>query len=180
MSKKMSQFLVKALMIISCLSLQSCTEPADKFFETAILNTNIIADFASPKLAKYISDEAAEIPNIPSSKKNGDEAGKVVQNKILFIDSALNNIKGLNAGSDDRKVIQEKSIALFEFVIPIYKNEYAKYAVLCDSKADPAEKEALADAIDKKYGATFEAMYLELMDAGKVFAEENNLNVDWN
>ena len=95
------------------------------------------------------------------------------------MEKSLNDIKALNASSEDRKAIKEKSIALYEFVIPVYKNEYTNYAKLCDSKADEAQKTAMAQSIEQKYGAKFEQMYTDLMETGKVFANENKLNVDW-
>lgn len=168
-----------AAVALFAFSAQSCAEPADKFFSTAILNTNMISDFATPTLAKHINDETVEFPDIPSSKKKGDEAGKLLQNNILYLEKSLNDIKALNASSDDRKAIKEKSIALYEFVIPVYKNEYTNYAKLCDSKADQAQKEALENAIEQKYAAKFEKMYIDLLETGKVFADENKLNVDW-
>lgn len=178
-SKTFSYYGALALLVIFTLSLHSCAEPADKFFATAILNTNTISDFATPTLAKHINDETTEFPDIPSSKKNGDEAGKLVQNNILYMEKSLNDIKALNASSEDRKAIKEKSIALYEFVIPVYKNEYTSYAKLCDTKADEAQKTALAQSIEQKYGAKFEQMYTDLMETGKLFANENKLNVDW-
>lgn len=179
-SNTFNRYYAIATLVVLALFTQSCAEPADKFFATAILNTNTISDFATPTLAKHINDETTEFPDIPSSKKNGDEAGKLVSNNILYMEKSLNDIKALNANSDDRKAIKEKSIALYEFVIPVYKNEYTNYAKLCDSKADQTKKDELAKSIEQKYGATFEKMYIDLMETGKVFATENKLNVDWN
>ncbi len=177
--KTLTHFYTLALPVIFSLSIQSCAEPADQFFATTILNTNTITDFATPTLAKHINDETTEFPDIPSSKKKGDEAQKLIQNNIMYMEKSLNDIKALNASSDDRKAIKEKSTALYEFVIPVYKNEYTNYAKLCDSKADQAKKDELEQSIEQKYGAKFEKMYNELVDSGKVFADENKLNVDW-
>lgn len=179
-SKMFNHYYTIVLLLVFSLFAQSCTEPADKFFATAILNTNTISDFGTPILAKHITDETVEFPDIPSSKKNGDEAGKLISNNILYMEKSLNDIKALNASTDDRKAIKEKSIALYEFVIPVYKNEYTNYAKLCDSKADQAQKDALASSIEQKYAAQFERMYTDLMNTGKAFADDNKLNVDWN
>lgn len=179
MTHTITKYSASAMVAIFAFSAQSCSEPADKFFATAILNTNTISDFATPTLAKHINDETTEFPDIPSSKKKGDEAGKLIQNNILYMEKSLNDIKALNANSDDRKAIKEKSIALYEFVIPVYKNEYTDYAKLCDSKADQTKKDDLASTIEQKYAPTFEKMYTDLMETGKAFAAENKLNVDW-
>jgi len=178
-TQNITKYSATAMVAIFAFSLQSCAEPADKFFATAVLNTNTINDFATPILAKHINDETLEFPDIPSSKKKGDEAITLINNKILYLEKSLKDIKALNANSDDRKAIQKKSVALYEYVIPVYKNEYINYAKLCDSKADQAKKDEISTAIEEKYATKFEQMYIDLTDDGKAFAKENNLNVDW-
>jgi hypothetical protein len=168
-----------ASLLTICLFLQSCSEPADKFFGVAVLNTNTINDFGTSTLAKHISDETLEFPDIPSSKKKGDEAVISVSNNILYMEKSLKDIKALSASDDSRKEIKEKAIALYEFAIPVYKNEYTAYARLCDSKAPQAQKDEILNTIEQKYSAEFESRYAELLAKGKVFADENNIPVDW-
>jgi len=177
--KAFTATLALALLLSVSLFFQSCSEPADKFFGVTVLNTNTISDFGTPILAKHISDETLEFPDIPSSKKNGDEAVKHVQNNILYMEKSLKDIKALSAGDDSRKSIKEKSLALYEFVIPVYKNEYTAYAKLCDGKAPQAQKDAIIKSIEQKYNAGFEAKYGALLADGKAFAAENNIDVDW-
>lgn len=169
---------LKLLLFLSII-LQSCAEPADKFFGVAILNTNTITDFATPILAKHISDEAVEYPNIPSSKKKGDEALRYVQNQILYMEKSLKDIKALSENGDTRKEIKAQAISLYEYVIPVYKNEYSAYAKLCDAKGPTIQKEEIIDTISKKYTTEFEKRYTLLMSNGKAFAEANKLNVSW-
>lgn len=167
------------LLLSTCLFLPSCSEPADQFFGAAILNTNTISDFGTTTLAKHIDDETTEFADIPSSKKKGDEASIHVKNNILYMEKSLKDIKALSATDDTRKTIKEESIALYEFVIPVYKNEYTVYAKLCDSKAPQAQKEEILKSIEQKYNAGFESRYAALLAHGKAFAEQNNINVDW-
>lgn len=168
-----------ALLIVLSVFLQSCSETADKFFGVAVLNTNTITDFGTPILAKHINDETIEFPDIPSSKKKGDEAIKHIQNNILYMEKTLKDIKALSANDESRKVIKEQSIALYELVIPVYKNEYTAYAKLCDDKAPQAQKDEIIKSIEQKYNAAFEKQYAALLSNGKTFAKDNNLNVDW-
>lgn len=160
------------------LFLQSCTETADNFFGIAILNTNFISRFATPSMAKEINGQTIEYPDIPSSKKKGDEAISYVKNQILYIEKSLNDIKALSA-SGERKVIKDQAIALYEYVLPVYKNEYTAYAKLCDEKGTQEQKDKLIKAIEEKYNPEFEKKYAILLENGKAFAEENNLNVKW-
>lgn len=162
------------------LCLQSCSESADKFFGIAVLNTNMINDFGTPILAKHINDNTIEFDDIPSSKNKGDEAVNDVKNKILYLEKSLNDIKALADGDEMRKKIKSESIALYEFVIPVYKNEYMSYAKLCDSKATQEQKDKIIKSIEEKYYADFEAKYEALLSDGKVFAKQNNINVNFN
>ncbi|SDZ79990.1 hypothetical protein [Pedobacter hartonius] len=168
-----------ALLLTISLFFQSCSEPADKFFGVAVLNTNTINDFGTSTLAKHISDETLEFPDIPSSKKKGDEAVTSVNNNVLYMEKSLKDIEALSASDDSRKGIKEKAIALYKFVIPVYKNEYTAYARLCDNKAPQAQKDEILNAVEQKYSAEFESRYAELLAKGKIFAEQNNIPVDW-
>ena len=168
------------LFFISTILLQSCSEPADKFFDVAVLNTNTMTDFGTPILAKHINDETIEYPNTPSSKKKGNEALTQVQNNILYMEKALKDIEALSANSDSRKALKEQAISLYKFVIPVYKNEYTAYAKLCDAKGSQEQKEELAKLIEQKYYTGFEKRYTTLIASGKAFAQANNIDVHWN
>ncbi|MEN5195697.1 hypothetical protein [Sphingobacterium faecium] len=167
------------LLLTSVIFLQSCSEPADKFFGVAILNTNMITDFGTPAFTKQLHDHSVEYPDIPSSKKNGNEAAEVVKNKVLYLEKVLKDLEALSANDDGRKEIKEQAIALYEFVLPVYKNEYTAYAKLCDAHAPQEQKEEISTAIEQKYSAEFEKRITSLLALGKEFATENNLNVNW-
>ena len=96
------------------------------------------------------------------------------------MEKALKDIKALTASDDRRKVIKQQSVALYELVIPVYKNEYTAYAKLCDAKAAQAQKDEIIKSIEQQYSAQFEKHYDALLSNGKVFAKDNNLNVSWN
>lgn len=172
--KQLLSFLALGLLLLS-----SCSESPSKFFDITILNTNTIKDFASPDLARHIQDETTEFPDIPSSKKKGDEAVKYVKMHTLFMDQALEKIKKISASGDEQKEIQKLSIDLYEYVIPVYKNEYLAYAKLCDTKGDQSAKDEIIKNIDTKYGPTFVQKHDALMDKGKAYAEKHNIQVSW-
>jgi len=176
LSSKSSIFIlsVVALLLSACFG-----ESPQRFFDISILNTNMITDFATPRLSKSIDDQTKEYPDIPSSKKKGNEAVEFVTNKVLYLEQSLEKIKKLSTSGEDTKEIKAISTQLYELVIPVYKNEYMAYAKLCDSKGSQQEKETMAAAIDAKYAASFEQKYNALLEKGKRYAEENNLPVDW-
>ena len=160
------------------LFLSACTESADRFFGIAVLNTNMLREFGTPTFARRLNDETKEFPGVPASRKNGDEAQKSISNKIMFIEKSIKDIRSLSE-SGLRKEIKQQSLELFEFVLPVYKNEYMAYAKLCDAKGPQEQKDQIIKEIDEKYNEAFEQKYIPLLEKGKVFAKENNLNVKW-
>lgn len=169
------------LSILTLLTLffSACSETPERFFDIAILNTNMINDFASEDLARHINDETKEYPDIPSSKKKGDEAAVSLNNKILYLEQSLEKVKKLSASGEEEKEIKALSQQLYELVIPVYKNEYLTYAKLCDSKGSQSAKDDIIKNIDEKYGARFEEHFNALMEKGKVYAQKHNIQVNW-
>jgi hypothetical protein len=161
-------------------TLASCTMPisADKFFGIAVLNTNLINTFATPQAAKRIQDQTIEFEDMPSSKKKGDEARKNVETTVLTLEQALEKVKEL-PDSESTQEIKNEAVALYEYVLPVYKNEYMAYAKLCDAKGPQDQKDAIIQTINDKYAASFERMYSSFLVKGKAFADANNLNVNW-
>ncbi|SHF27471.1 hypothetical protein [Pedobacter caeni] len=176
--KKAHAHLLLSMLFTGLLFLTSCTESADRFFGIAVLNTNSLREFGMPVFAKRLDDETKEFPNVPSSKKKGDEAQKRIANSILYIEKSLKEIKELSE-SGDKKEIKQLSLELYELVLPVYKNEYMAYAKLCDTKAPQEQKDLIIKAIDEKYNDAFEKKYALLLEKGKAFAIANNLNVKW-
>lgn len=167
-------FLLASLFFIAC---QSASP--DKFFGQVVLNTNLIADFDPATFGKRLQQETVEFPDIPSSKKNGDEAQQIVNLKVLTVEKAIKDIKGLTVSDDDAKVLQEQSIQLFEAVLPVYKNEYAAYAKLCDTKGTDEEKQQLLQKIEKEYLPKIDGLFENVYDLGKKYADKHQLNVKW-
>lgn len=171
--------LVQALLI--CFFLSSCQyERPQQFFDTVVLNTNYIADFAPEVFGRRLDQEAAEYPDIPSSKKNGDEAQQVVSIKIQSIEKAMAAIQKIDASGADAEALKQKSLELFETVLPAYKNEYFAYAKLCDSKGTDSEKQLLLAKIESHYMPAADALFVALQEMGKSYATKHNLNVNWN
>jgi Skp family chaperone for outer membrane proteins len=175
----LSQKPLAALLILITLFFSACSETPERFFDIAILNTNMINDFASADLARHINDETKEFPDIPSSKKKGNEAATNLHNKILYLEQSLEKVKKLSASGDEEKEIKKLSQQLYELVIPVYKNEYLAYAKLCDSKGSQTAKDELIKNIDQKYGARFEQNFNGLMEKGKAYAQEHHIQVNW-
>ncbi|WP_029274873.1 hypothetical protein [Pedobacter borealis] len=168
-----------AILILITFFFSACSETPAHFFDITILNTNMISDFASADLARHLNDETKEYPDIPSSKKKGNEATTNLNNKILYLEQSLEKVKKLSISGDEEKEIKALSQQLYELVIPVYKNEYLAYAKLCDSKGSQSAKDEIINSIDQKYGAHFEQNFNALMEKGKAYAKKNNIQVNW-
>ena len=94
-SKTFSYFLISTVLFLS-----ACSETPERFFDIAILNTNMINDFASPDLARHINEETKEFPDIPSSKKKGNEAFIPVYNNEYLAYAKLCDAKGSQSAKD--------------------------------------------------------------------------------
>jgi len=158
----------------------ACQSPSpETFFGKVVLNTNLVADFAPERYGKQLEQETVEFADMPSSKKVGDEAQKSVGIKIQVVEKALKDIKELNVSDADAKALKEQSIALFEKVLPVYKNEYTAYAKLCDGKGSAEEKQALLQKIEKNDMPSINEVFDNVYALGKAYAEKHNLNVNW-
>lgn len=158
----------------------ACQAPnPESFFGKVVLNTNLVADFAPDRFGKRLEQETVEFADISSSKKTGDEAQKSVDIKIQTVEKALKDINALNVSDDDAKALKEKSIALFEKVLPVYKNEYTAYAKLCDTKGSAEKKQELLQKIQQDYMPGIDKTFDEVYVLGKAYAEKHNLNVNW-
>lgn len=174
---KQFHFIILALVTLSFFACQSSSP--DKFFGQVVLNTNLIADFDPATFGKRLEEETVEFPDVPSSKKNGNEAQEIVRIKIMSVEKAINDIKNLHVSDEDAKALQEQSVKLFEAVLPVYKNEYTAYAKLCDEKGPQEEKNVLLEKIERENLPAINSLFDSVYDLGKKYAEKHQLNVNW-
>ena len=103
---------------------------------------------------------------------------EVVESKLKFVEENYEKLKSFSQ-TDDTKAIIQKSIALHELIIPVYKNEYMQLAKLYDNNAPEHEIEKLKKAIHDKYFLKFEESYNQLINSGKLYAKEHDIEVRW-
>ncbi len=152
-----------SILIFSC----SSTTP-ETYFNTAVLNTNMFAGFGSNGILRQMgSGEADKTYN----KKQMDV-------KIKFIEENFEKVKDLKQ-TDDTKEMINASLALYEYILPVYKTEYVKLAELFDSGAAEAEIQSFNKSIQDKYYNGFKELYDNLIRIGKMYAEKHNIKVNW-
>ena len=103
---------------------------------------------------------------------------EIIDNEITSLESHLGSVRKLKETEDSRDILQA-AIALHEYVLPVYRNEYQQLARLYDEGAAQDQTESLALAIESKYRAGFEKLHDQLIAAGKPYAARHNINVKW-
>ncbi|KGE12935.1 hypothetical protein [Sphingobacterium deserti] len=158
----------------------SCNRPSpDQFFQTTILNTNILHEFGSERYTKSLLAETVEFADMPDSKKKGNEAQQVVELKIAYIEQTIKKIEDNEAPDEDGEVIKQKSLELFNYVLPVYKKDYLELAAMCDKKQSENEISEKSDNIIQTYAPTFEEKYVNLIGLGEQYASKHNINASF-
>ena len=124
-------------------------------------------------LSDKVNHEATEM--MQSFKKTTKE---VLETKIVFIEKAFEDVKALKKQYDNIEMI-EASIALYEFVLPVYKSVYSKLAAMYDAGAAASLINELAQDIHKKNYSTYDRLSSRLFTAGKKYADKNYIKVNY-
>ena len=94
------------------------------------------------------------------------------------METNLKKLQGLNETEDTKEVVHA-SMALHEYILPVYKTEYQQLAKLYDEGASDESIQAQAQAIKDRYAPKFDELYNKLIGIGKLFAERHNIKVNW-
>lgn len=156
-----------------------CTAPdPEKIFGEAVLNSNMFHTFAAESMYREWGQ--------PSVKMVGNDVNNIVpmtrmemlENKIASIEPNLKKIEALPKNDDTRAMI-EASLALHNYILPVYKTEYKQLAKLYDDNAPQEQIDAMTKRIHDTYYKGFEERTNALIAAGKVYAAKHNINVRW-
>jgi hypothetical protein len=159
----------------------ACGDSPRTTFERAVLNANMIADFASRGLLRQLESPSVKLTDVATGASAPMKRKDVIDDKIAFVEQSLAKVRKLGQAGDakDAKDIVQASIALHEYVLPVYRNEYQQLAKLYDDGAAKAEIEGSASAIAAKYGPGFAALSERLTTAGKAYASKHDIKVVW-
>ena len=162
-----------------CCVLASCDDASPKTcFDRAVLNCNMISDFASKGLLRQLESPSVKLTDAKTGATAPMKRKEVIDDKIAFIEESLAKVRKLRQ-TDDTKDIVQASIALHEYVLPVYRNEYQQLAKLYDDGAAKAEIDGLASAISTKYGPGVAVLFDRLTTAGKAYAAKHDIKVRW-
>jgi len=165
------------LAIAMTVILAACnTTTPDQYFGIAVLNSNLVSGFANRRDFSELQQPSAVLQK--DNTVGTATRIQTVETKILILEGALTKVKDLSE-SEETKPMKDAAIALYEFVLPVYKNEYTELAKKYDAGAKPEELEKDMANIYEKYYKEYDARYNTLMELGKKYAEAHNLNVKW-
>lgn len=166
---------ISLLLIIT----SSCNNPSpEKIFSHAVLDTNLFFGFAGNADFRQMESPSVKLVAGTKDKTEPMKRTEFVQDKIDILNASLNKIKNLSADGDAKAMV-ESSVALYEYVLPVYKKEYMQLAKLYDGGAPAGQIEQMTEAIQSKYKAGFIELKDKLTTAGKEYAQKNNIKVQW-
>ncbi len=158
--------------------LSSCGKmKPEEYFSIAVLNTNLIQGFSGTGFSRELQSPSVKLP------ENGGEPvpmnrTEVVNSKIAVIEDSYDKVKSLKITDETRDMI-DASLKLYEYVLPVYKNEYMQLAGLYDSNAPEDQIQKQTMSIFDNYNKGFTDLYMKVISTGKVYAEKNSIKVNW-
>ena len=171
MRKAFLPILFISIAFISC----SSDSPQD-YFNKAVLNTNLLYGFAGYELKRDLATPSEKLVDEKTLATAPMKRAEVVKEKLDIIEKNFEQLKELKP-TDDSKEMLNASIALYEFVIPVYKNEYQQLANLYDN-AESSEKIAAAEKnITDSYEAKFKELYNLVGTTGMQYADAHGIRV---
>jgi len=174
----MKRISFRLILLCSCFFVYACnTASPEKYFDVAVLNTNMLHGFADRGFLREFESPSMKLDQstnqaVPMKRK------EVVDTKIAFLEQSLSKVKALGDDGEAGPMVKN-SVQLYEYVLPVYKNEYSKLAGLYDSGAPKEEISAFAQSIHDKYYPRFDELYTSLISLGKDYAKKHSIQVSW-
>jgi len=168
-----------SLFIICCSLFTACNfATPENYFDIAVLNCNMMHGFASDGLQYELDNPSVKLVEGTKDQTAYMKRKEIIDNKTQSLESNFKKIKSLKE-TDDAKAMLQASVALYEYVLPVYKNEYRQLARLYDEGASKEQVEALEKSIEEKYYPTFETLFNKLTAEAKPYTAKNNIPVNW-
>lgn len=167
------------LFILCACMFNACnTATPENYFDRTVLNINMLHGFATDGLQRELESPSVKMVEGSKDQFAPMKRKEVIDEKIQFIEANAEEVRQLKQ-TDDTKEMLQASIAVYNFALPVYKNEYMQLAKLYDDGASAEQIQALEKSIEEKYSSKFGALFDKLTTAGKQYAEKNNIKVNW-
>ncbi|MEO5592980.1 MAG: hypothetical protein ABIR15_14280 [Chitinophagaceae bacterium] len=150
----------------------------ENYFDQAVLNSNMMMGFANDGLQRQLDQPSVKLVEGTKDQSAPMKRKEIIDNQIQYLDESFVKVKNLKETDDSRDILKA-SIALYEYVLPVYKNDYIQLAKLYDDNAPKEQITALSKSIRDKYFTGFEERLNALTNAGKPYAERHKIPVKW-
>jgi hypothetical protein len=121
----MSKITPRLSSIAFCLFLVSCdTATPENYFDRAVLNCNLMHGFAGSGLRRELESPSVKLSETGNGETIPMKRKEAIDNAITSLETNFEKVKKLKETDDTRDILQA-SIALYEFVLPVYKTEYS-------------------------------------------------------
>jgi hypothetical protein len=129
----MKKNIASALLFLCCFLFTGCnTATPEKYFDLAVLNSNMLSGFADDGMLRQLESPSATMD--ANGKVAAMPRSEVISSKVEYLEESFKKLKGLKE-TEDAKDILQSSVSLYELVIPVYKTEYTQLAALYDKGA---------------------------------------------
>lgn len=166
------------LAAVSCLVCSCDTATPGDYFGRAVLNLNMFHGFAGRGMENQLKNPSMKLAEGGGKEVVQMSRKEVVDNKVVFAEDAYGKVQKLRESDETREMIRA-SKAVYEFILPVYRDEYQELARLYDSGASQEEIDALSQAIREKYEEGFQSRMNAVVAAAKPYADRQGLKVKW-
>ncbi len=175
----MKKQIATLVLFAACCTLPACNMATpENYFDRAVLSCNMMAGFANDQFHRQLAEPSVKLKEGTKDQTEPMKRKEIIESHIQFVEESFSKVKNLKETDDTRDMVKA-SIALYEYALPVYKNEYTQLARLYDDGASTQQITTLVQSIIDKYAAGFGERYNAVMNAGKPFAAKHNINVQW-
>jgi hypothetical protein len=166
------------LLCFCILFLAACNTAPEEYFSQTVLSSNMMVGFAGKSPDRNLEQPSVKMVDGDPNKTVPITRKEMIEDKINFFEKAIDKIKSLKETDDSRELLQA-TLALNEFVLPVYKNDYLQLAKLYDEGAPQEQITAFSRSIHDKHHAKFETLFNKVTEVGKLYAGRHNIKVNW-
>jgi hypothetical protein len=163
-------------LIIFCSLMFACSTTPNEYFSRTSLNCNILFGFAGQGMEYELANPSVKLVDQQTMATEPMTRAEVLNSKVETVETNFEKVKSLSVTNETKEMI-DATIALYDFVLPVYKNEYKQLAALYDDKANAEAIAAMEKTIRAKYAEKFEALYHAVQTAGFVYALKHGIKV---
>ncbi|HMO62761.1 MAG TPA: hypothetical protein PKC39_12220 [Ferruginibacter sp.] len=164
---------IAAIIAAACI-LQACSTSPKACFDIAALNSNLLFGFAGPALHRQLAEPPEKLVDEKTYATAPMTRMELIHEKTTAIEKNFEKVKSLTMNTDNEAMIKA-SLALYQFVLPVYKKEYRELAQLYDSGAAKEQLTQKENEVTEKYSAGFELLYQQLLTAAKAYAGRHDI-----